>query len=90
MPHKLINIRNLSSTAYVIRLERKNIIFKAGQCLNLGIKGSGVNREYSIYSGEIGERAKRYFKGGNGALIGLELSGGTEAVKKFINSLKLN
>ena len=52
MPHKLINIRNLSSTAYVIRLERKNIIFKAGQCFNLGIKGSGVNREYSIYSGE--------------------------------------
>ena len=43
----------------------------------------------SIYSGEIGERAKRYFKGGNGALIGMELSGGTEAGKKFINSLKL-
>ena len=52
MPHKLINIRNLSSSAYVIRLERKNIFFKAGQCFNLGIKGSGVNREYSIYSGE--------------------------------------
>ena len=52
MPHKLIDIRDLSSSAYVIRLERKNIFFKAGQCFNLGIKGSGVNREYSIYSGE--------------------------------------
>lgn len=49
---KLINIRNLSPSAYVLRLERKNILFKAGQCFNLGLKKSGVNREYSIYSGE--------------------------------------
>ena len=52
MLHKLINIRNLSPSAYVLRLEKKDISFKAGQCFNLGIKGSGVNREYSIYSGE--------------------------------------
>ena len=52
MLHKLINIRSLSPSAYVLRLEKKDISFKAGQCFNLGIKGSGVNREYSIYSGE--------------------------------------
>ena len=52
MLHKLINIRNLSPSTYVLRLEKKGISFKAGQCFNLGIKGSGVNREYSIYSGE--------------------------------------
>ena len=26
--------------------------FKAGQCANLGVPGTGVNREYSAYSGE--------------------------------------
>jgi ferredoxin/flavodoxin---NADP+ reductase len=50
--HKVINIRNISPSTYAIRVERKNITFKAGQCFNLGVKSSGVNREYSIYSGE--------------------------------------
>ena len=41
------------------------------------------------YDGVVGERAKKYFNGGFGALVGLELQGGIEAGKKFINSLKL-
>ena len=52
MLHKVLEIRNLSTTAYALRLERKGLSFKAGQCFNLGLKNSGVNREYSIYSGE--------------------------------------
>ena len=52
MLHKVLKIRNLSPSTYAIRLERKNISFKAGQCFNLGVKNSGINREYSIYSGE--------------------------------------
>ena len=52
MLHKVLAIRNLSTSAYTLRLERKGLLFKAGQCFNLGIKNSGVNREYSIYSGE--------------------------------------
>jgi O-acetylhomoserine (thiol)-lyase len=32
---------------------------------------------------------KKYLKGGNGALIGIELKGGIEAGKKFIESLKM-
>lgn len=51
MSHKVIEIRNLSPSAYVLRLERKGFVFKPGQCVNLGLKGSGVNREYSTYSG---------------------------------------
>ena len=43
----------------------------------------------NLHEGEIGERAKKYFKGGNGALMGIEVKGGKEAGKKFINSLKL-
>ncbi len=43
----------------------------------------------NIHKGEIGDRAKRYFKGGNGGLVGIELKGGVEAGKKFIEALKM-
>jgi len=43
----------------------------------------------NIHEGEIGDRAKRYFKGGNGGLVGIEVKGGIEAGKKFIESLKM-
>ena len=41
----------------------------------------------TLYKGEIGARAKKYFNGGNGALVGMEVKGGTDGGKKFINSL---
>ena len=44
----------------------------------------------SLYKGEVANRAKKYFKGGNGALVGLEIKGGVEAGKKFIDALKLH
>ena len=43
----------------------------------------------TLHKGEIGERSKKYMKGGNGALIGIEVKGGVEAGKKFIESLKM-
>jgi len=43
----------------------------------------------TLYKGEIGARAKKYFNGGNGALVGMEVKGGTDGGKKFINSLKM-
>ena len=43
----------------------------------------------SEYKDNIAERAKKYLKNGNGALVGLELKGGINAGKKFIDSLKL-
>ena len=46
-----------------------------------------------IYSTEhtkkIADRAKQYLKGGNGALVGIEVKGGVEAGKKFIEALKM-
>ena len=46
-----------------------------------------------IYSTEheksIADRAKKYLKGGNGPMIGIELKGGIEAGKKFIEALKM-
>jgi O-acetylhomoserine (thiol)-lyase len=43
----------------------------------------------SLHEGEVGKRAKQYLSGGFGSLCGVELKGGIEAGKKFINALKL-
>jgi len=43
----------------------------------------------SLHKGEIGNRAKKYLKGGNGGLVGIEVKGGVDAGKKFIESLKM-
>ena len=41
------------------------------------------------HNDEVSNRAKKYLKGGNGALVGIELAGGIEAGKRFIESLKM-
>ena len=41
------------------------------------------------HKGEIADRAKKYLKSGNGGLVGIELKGGIEAGKKFIEALKM-
>jgi O-acetylhomoserine (thiol)-lyase len=41
------------------------------------------------HNDEINKRAKKYLKGGNGALVGIELAEGIEAGKRFIESLKM-
>ena len=46
-----------------------------------------------IYSTEhdkhIADRAKQYLKGGNGPMVGIEVKGGIEGGKKFIEALKM-
>ena len=42
-----------------------------------------------LMTGEQKRRADAYLEGGYGALVGIELSGGKEAGRKFIDSLKL-
>lgn len=49
---KVIGMRELTLSTYIIRLERKNIQFFAGQHISLGFGNQGATREYSIYSGE--------------------------------------
>ena len=43
----------------------------------------------TLHDKKISDRAKTYLKGGNGALIGIEVKGGVEAGKKFIEALKM-
>ena len=50
--HRVIEVKHLTRQAYRLRVERGSLQFKAGQCVNVGLPGAGVNREYSTYSGE--------------------------------------
>jgi len=43
----------------------------------------------TLHKDELAIRAKKYFKGGNGSLIGIEVKGGVESGKKFIEALKM-
>lgn len=47
---RVIKIRFLTKSTYSLVLERNNFEFIPGQCVNLGLVGSGINREYSSYS----------------------------------------
>lgn len=49
---KVIGIRELTPSAYVIRFERNGLPFRAGQHILLGRKDDIQAREYSIYSSE--------------------------------------
>ena len=50
--HKVISVRNLTSSTFVVRFERLNFQFQTGQFVMLRTPGSLENREYSVYSGE--------------------------------------
>lgn len=49
---KVLEINNLTESTYVIRLEKSDFEFKAGQYLVLNVPGEYKSREYSIYSPE--------------------------------------
>jgi len=49
-PYRIQQVRNLTDTAYVLRFDRHDMKFIAGQHLTLGIPGENQVREYSIYS----------------------------------------
>lgn len=48
-------IRNLTDSTFVVRLERNDFRFQTGQFVLLGLNGAGSRREYSVYSGENDE-----------------------------------
>jgi ferredoxin--NADP+ reductase len=49
---RLQQIRKLTAETYVLRFDRNDIHFRAGQHITLGIPGNNQVREYSIYSTE--------------------------------------
>lgn len=50
--HRISAVRELTDSAYVIRLERRDLQFRTGQFIVLKDPRSGQKREYSVYSGE--------------------------------------
>jgi ferredoxin--NADP+ reductase/benzoate/toluate 1,2-dioxygenase reductase subunit len=48
---KVLETRNLTSSTYILRLERKGLGFTSGQHISLGEVETGDKREYSVYSG---------------------------------------
>ena len=50
--HKIRQIRFLTESTFVLRLDRGNLQFKAGQHIIVGLQGELNQREYSVYSGE--------------------------------------
>ncbi len=47
---QVLKIRNLTSSAYILRFDRHGIKFTPGQHVTLGLPGENQIREYSIYS----------------------------------------
>jgi ferredoxin--NADP+ reductase/benzoate/toluate 1,2-dioxygenase reductase subunit len=50
--HKVIQIRFLTENTFVLRFNRENMQFRAGQRIIVGLTGDLNQREYSIYSSE--------------------------------------
>lgn len=50
--HKVLAVEHLTDKTFSLRIERNGLVFKAGQCVNIGLPNAGVNREYSSYSAE--------------------------------------
>jgi ferredoxin--NADP+ reductase/benzoate/toluate 1,2-dioxygenase reductase subunit len=49
---EILEVRHLNSSAYILKFQRKDIQFLAGQYICLGTDNPVYLREYSIYSGE--------------------------------------
>ncbi|MFO8001994.1 MAG: FAD-binding oxidoreductase [Marinilabilia sp.] len=50
--HEILEVRNLTESAFILKLERNGLKFKTGQHINAGPANSIHTREYTIYSGE--------------------------------------
>lgn len=48
---RVLEVRFLTESTYILKLERNGFTFVPGQCVNIGLVGGAVNREYSTYSG---------------------------------------
>jgi O-acetylhomoserine (thiol)-lyase len=74
-----------------VALRMKQHCANAEKVVDFLTKNKNVDRVIypSLHKGDIGSRAKKYLKGGNGGLVGVEVKGGVEAGKKFIEALKM-
>jgi ferredoxin--NADP+ reductase/benzoate/toluate 1,2-dioxygenase reductase subunit len=48
--HRVLHLRDISSSAFVLRFSRESLSFRAGQWVNIGLPRTRHQREYSLYS----------------------------------------
>jgi len=48
--HRVLSVRDISPSAFVLRFSREGLDFRAGQWINLGLPRSHDQREYTVYS----------------------------------------
>ncbi len=74
-----------------VALRMKQHCENAAKVVDYLKKHKAINRVIyaTEHEKEISSRATKYLKNGNGALVGIELAGGIEAGKKFIEALKM-
>ncbi|RLD42806.1 MAG: oxidoreductase [Bacteroidetes bacterium] len=60
--HKLLGIRNLTESTYILEVGRKGMSFEPGQHILMGRSDSIHKREYSIYSGNNNENLELLIK----------------------------
>ena len=49
-PHRVVTVRPVSASAFVLRLTREGLGFRPGQWINIGVPRHREQREYSVYS----------------------------------------
>ncbi len=69
----VLNTRHLTDTTYVIRVEKDEVDFEAGQYISLGLPGTSEKREYSIYSGMNEDYLEVLVKEVDGGLVSKQL-----------------
>lgn len=52
MVHRVLGVRRLSPSTFVLHFSREGLDFRAGEHLTLSLPGSEEHREYSLYSAE--------------------------------------
>lgn len=71
---KVLSVRYLSQSTYILRCQRNNFKFIPGQCVNIGLVGSAVNREYSTYSGKNDTNLDFLIRKVTGGMVSIGLS----------------
>ncbi|MBI4084081.1 MAG: oxidoreductase [Candidatus Lambdaproteobacteria bacterium] len=72
--HRVRSVDFLTEHTYRLTIERGEFAFRAGQCVNIGSAGAGLNREYSTYSSEQDDELAFLIRRVNGGLVSENLA----------------
>ncbi|WP_430810006.1 MULTISPECIES: ferredoxin--NADP reductase [unclassified Carboxylicivirga] len=92
--HEILQIRHLTDSTFVLRIERKGLTFQAGQHVCVGPPNGIHTREYSIYSAEQDDYLEILVKEVENGLVSPSLkklkSGGFVVVEEPVGYFTIN